>query len=99
MFPPGPKNNDRYPEFVDTDEYKPSKDVYFETKHAHKMPKDERLNYFLPPLEDSNKKTSLMFPTVLDDDMIMTRKGIYPRTARRDGMLKSYNGPIGRALD
>ena len=90
---------DRYPEFIDTDEYKPSQDVYFDTKHANKMTKDKRLNYFLPAIDDTNKKTSLMYPTVIDDEMIMTSKGIVPRTSRKNGIIKSYNGPIGRLVD
>ena len=87
------------PEFIDTDEYKPSKDLYFDTKHANRMPKDQRLDYFLPPIDDSNKKTSLMYPTVIDDELIMTSKGIVPRTSRKNGNLMSYSGPIGKAID
>lgn len=90
------RGSSRYPEFIDTDEYKPSNDLYFDTKDANKIPKDQRLNYFLPPIDDSNKKTSLMYPTVIDDEMIMTAKGIVPRTSRVNGNIKSYNGPVGR---
>jgi len=76
-------HNDIDAEYVNTEEYKPTKDLYFDTKEAYRGAKDERLDYFLPPLEDANKKTNLMYPTVLDDDMIMTSKGILPRTSRR----------------
>jgi hypothetical protein len=90
---------DEFPEFVNSDEYRPSKDVYFDTKQAYRGNKDERINYFLPPIDDTNKKTNLMYPTVLGDDMIMTRQGIVPRTSRRGGVMNSYNGPIGRHID
>ena len=99
MYPQTYRQNDDYPEFVNTDDYKPSGEVYFDTKDANKIPKDQRLNYFLPPLEDANKKTNMMYPTVLSDDIIMTRKGVYPRTSRKGGMMQSYSGPVGRAID
>jgi hypothetical protein len=70
----------RYPEYVDSQEYEPTNDVYFDTKY-------------------NDRKPSMMFPTVLDDDMVMTRKGVFPRTARKSGLIKSYNGPVGHFVD
>ena len=46
MYPQTYRENDDYPEFVNTEDYKPSAEVYFDTKDANKMPKDKRLKYF-----------------------------------------------------
>lgn len=50
-FGPASKSK-KYPEFVDTEQYEPSGEIYFDTKQAARRPKDEKMNYFLPPIND-----------------------------------------------
>ena len=40
---------------------------------------DDRLNYFLPPLRDEGKNTNVFYPTVVANDAILTKKGVFPR--------------------
>jgi hypothetical protein len=86
---------------VNTDHYEPVGDVYFDTKNPAQNPKDERINYFLPPIDDATKKNHLMYPTVVSDEMIMTRNGVYPRTANysKGKIANEYNDFAGKDYD
>lgn len=63
-------------------------------------PKDKRMTYFLPPLDDATRKNQLMYPTVISDEMIMTRNGVYPRTSKGGNSgMNNYPGFGGKPLD
>lgn len=62
-------------EYVNTDEYKPSSHVHFDTKENRGSYSD----YFFPPISNEMPKASVLYPTVLDDELIMTRRGIVNR--------------------
>jgi len=60
-----PKNE---PQYVDTDEYHPSSETHFDTKENRGSYSD----YFFPPMSNELPKASVLYPTILDDELIMT---------------------------